>query len=245
MAAADFTILSAILAAVLFLGMFSWFVLRRAPERRGVVVLSWAGAALIMAATALLGNSGVLSDFSTMPPRFFGLVLFVFLVPILLMRSAWGRLAVAAIPVWALIAFQSFRVLPELLLHLSYTEGLAPQQMTFHGLNFDILTAVAAPFFALLATRPGWQKRAGWAFSAVGIGLLVNILTIAMLSTPVFDAFDTTPANTFVATFPFIWLPAVHVLLAVLAHLLLVAKLLAQEQPANHPQLEPNGSPAG
>jgi hypothetical protein len=57
-----------------------------------------------------------------------------------------------------------------------------------------------------------------WAFNLLGLGLLTTIVTIAVLSMPTpFRAFDG-PPTVFVATVPFVWLPTVMVMAALLGH---------------------------
>ncbi len=59
----------------------------------------------------------------------------------------------------------------------------------------------------------------------LGLGLLTTIVTIAILSMPTpFRQFDG-PPNYFVATVPFVWLPTVMVMAALLGHLLLFGRL--------------------
>ena len=60
--------------------------------------------------------------------------------------------------------------------------------------------------------------------------LLINIVTIALLSAPVpFRVFMNEPANTIVTTFPFIWLPALLVPLAYGLHILSVVQIRGME----------------
>lgn len=111
-----------------------------------------------------------------------------------------------------LINLQVFRVFVELLLWVSFAENLIPVQMTFEGRNFDILSGLTAPFAAMFLSRSKWSL-AIW--NVMCLGLLVNILTVAILSMPgPLRMFFNAPANTVVATFPFILLPGMLVPLA-------------------------------
>ena len=58
---------------------------------------------------------------------------------------------------------------------------------------------------------------------------LFSKVVVALLATPMVHAFGTEPAhlNTWVAYFPFVWLPAGLVSAAVLGHVLLWRRLLA------------------
>jgi hypothetical protein len=66
------------------------------------------------------------------------------------------------------------------------------------------------------------------AWNALGTVLLVTILVIAVASLPTFGLFGRKPEqlNTWVAYFPYVWLPAGLVSGAVLGHVLLWRRLL-------------------
>ena len=161
-------------------------------------------------------------------PTFLFIPLFIVASLVVFSKSQLCREMIEDIPFWFLIGFQSFRVLPETMLHLSYTEGLAPIQMTWHGLNFDIVSAIVGGLGAIVVLiKPQWTRVIAWLTSIVGISLLLTIVTIAILSAPLpFRVFMNEPANIFVTQFPYIYLPGIHVLLAGVFHLLLIKKLL-------------------
>ena len=90
------------------------------------------------------------------------------------------------------------------------------------GRNFDIVTGVLAAALALWL-RAGHRTR--WlvvAWNIVGLALLVNIVTVAILSTPApIRYFMNEPANRLPSTFPYVWLPTFLVQAALFGHLLL------------------------
>ena len=142
------------------------------------------------------------------------------------MRS---RTLLANAPLWLLIAFHAFRLPLELVMHRAASEGVMPPQMTFTGLNFDIATGATALLLAPLAAR-GWAPRwLLWCWNSLGTLLLLNILAVAVASLPAFAAFGGDPSrlNTWIAYFPFVWLPAGLVSAAVLGHVLLWRRLLS------------------
>jgi hypothetical protein len=96
-------------------------------------------------------------------------------------------------------------------------------------LNYDVLTGLTAPFIALyLARNPGRKKTVGVVWNILGLLLLLNIVTIALLSAPSpFRIFMNEPANTIVAYWPFIWLPGFVVPVAFLLHVFSLKQLLA------------------
>ena len=83
-----------------------------------------------------------------------------------------------------LVGYQVFRVPLEWVLHELYSEGVIPVQMTYAGRNFDVVTGVLAAALGLWL----WAgHRTVWlvvAWNIMGLALLVNIVTIAILSTP-------------------------------------------------------------
>jgi NADH:ubiquinone oxidoreductase subunit 6 (subunit J) len=68
------------------------------------------------------------------------------------------------------------------------------------------------------------------AWNALGIGLLAGIVVIAVASTPALHAFGREPSalNTFVAYVPFVWLPSVLVVGAIVGHIAITRRLLAR-----------------
>ena len=134
---------------------------------------------------SILSLSGSLSNFSSIPPPMTVVLVVPMAVFVLLMfnRSFSGYLQ--SIASWKIILLQSFRVPVELLLYHQYKEGITPVQMTFEGGNLDILTGLLAPFAAYLVyKKPRYFRHAGMLFNIIGLVLLVNIVTTAVLSFP-------------------------------------------------------------
>jgi hypothetical protein len=103
-----------------------------------------------------------------------------------------------------------------------------PVQMSYSGLNFDIVTGITALIVgALLATgRTGVRTARAW--NVMGTLLLVNIILIAGLSTPTpWRVFREGPANVWIATEPYVWLPTVMVAFAILGHIVIYRRLRA------------------
>lgn len=188
--------------------------------------LRWTGIAVCIIAawlgvSTLLAESGILRQFNRTPPPFvlfaFG---FTFATTVLALSPLGTRLVKDTGIAW-LMAFQAFRIPVELWLHRLYQEGVVPVQMTYSGRNFDIVSGIlglALGLWAMKAEPPRW---AIWLFNLVGLGLLINIVTIAILSAPTpLRQFFNEPANTFVAYWPHVWLPAFLVQAAWFGHLL-------------------------
>ena len=179
-----------------------------------MAVLAW------LLITAIVAASGVLRRFDATPPPFALLALAVGVVGIAVPCSSLGTLLVRGLPLWALVGVQVFRFPLELLMHRAYVEGLMPVQMSYSGQNYDIVSGITAGALALWLGRgraPRWVV-ATW--SVLGFLLLVNIVTVAVVSTPLFRWFGSERLNTFVTYPPFVWLPAVLVVGALIGHIL-------------------------
>lgn len=195
-------------------------------DESGTEKLYWVGiagliVALWLGTSALIANSGILLEFTHRPPPFvlmaFG---FTAATAILALSPVGGRL-VKGVNIGWLIGFQAFRIPVELWLHRLYQEGVVPVQMTYSGRNFDIISGLLGLALGLWALKSQPSRWAIWLYNVVGLVLLVNIVTIAILSTPTsLRQFFNEPANTFVAHWPFVWLPAFLVQAAWFGHLL-------------------------
>ncbi|HYO77117.1 MAG TPA: hypothetical protein VE010_11695 [Thermoanaerobaculia bacterium] len=176
--------------------------------RAAVLLGVWLALTAIIAARGLVG-------FDSMPPR---MLVLAFASNI---AAVYVGLKIDA-PLRALIALQAFRLPLELLMHRAYEEGVMPVQMSYSGLNFDIVTGTLAIVVAFFAHRRGVVL----AWNILGTLLLVNIVTIAMLSTPIpLRVFHNEPANVWIARPPFVWLPAFFVPVAVAGHVAIFRKL--------------------
>ena len=197
-------------------------VRQRRTVRVGAAVLAW------LLLTALAAGSGLLRRFEAIPPPFAGLALAVTVVGIAVPCSPLGTRLVRGLPLWVLVGSQVFRFPLELLMHRAYVEGVMPVQMSYSGRNYDILTGISAGLLGWWLARGRVPHRVVVAWNGLGFVLLVNIVTVALLSTPVFRWFGDDRLNTFVAYLPFVWLPAVLVTAALMGHILVWRKLTAE-----------------
>jgi len=170
---------------------------------------------------AALASQGALDRYDPLPAPALILVGVLTLGTVGLALSPFGARLAAGIPLAGLVGFQAFRVPLEWLLHELYGEGRLPVQMTYAGRNFDIVSGLLAAALAYGLWKGG---RAGWlvvAWNLLGMALLVNIVTIAVLSTPVpFRYFLNEPPNLLPSTFPFVWIPTFLVQAALFGHIL-------------------------
>jgi hypothetical protein len=138
----------------------------------------------------------------------------------------------------ALVGLHAFRFPLELVMHQAAAEGVMPVHMSFEGLNFDVLTGLSAIPVAILAASGRAPRVLLIAWNALGTTLLLAIMTIAMVSSPILRLFGSEPhqVNTWVGHFPFVYLPTVLVLAALVGHVTLWRKLFGREARAAPPR---------
>ncbi len=210
-----------------------WIVLVRKvapPDERS----RWTVRALLIA-SAWLGLhtgivlSGVLEGNRMPPPLVF------YLGPTMLLGVALAssRLAarLATLPLGLLVGLQAFRLPLELILHELHGSGDLPIQMTWNGLNFDVVTGIAATILGLVALRrelPTWLAAA---FNLLGLALLVIVVGIAIASAPTpLRQFTEGPPLLLPFHVPFHWIVSVHAWTALVGHLILARALFARRR---------------
>jgi hypothetical protein len=207
-------VVAAIAAALLRAGVRSSAV--------GVGVAAWLALAAFANGSGLLERSvGPVPGVTIFLVGSLGVALAVSLSPI-------GGAIARTTPIWALVLFQAFRLPLELVLHAWASAGTIPPQMTWTGENLDVITGLLAPLAALAAYR-GRMLGAAVAFDAIGGALLLNVLRVALLSTPgpFFSYADAVPL--FLAFhFPTGWIVPVCVGGALAGHVVLTRAVLAQ-----------------
>jgi hypothetical protein len=170
---------------------------------------------------AALAASGFYINTSVLPPRplIFGVL------PTLLLIAAYflffRRSFIEKLPLSLLTLLHVVRIPVELVLAWLAAAGTVPEIMTFHGRNFDIVSGILAPIVYYFAGREGRVNRTVLiAYNILGLLLLANIVTIAVLSlqTP-FQQFGLDQPNRAVLHLPYIWLPTIVVPAVLFAHL--------------------------
>jgi len=194
---------------------------RRALIITAVLLFGW----LIL--TSVIAFRGTLLDFTSTPPKILIVVVPAALAVIYISTSARVNEMIKVIPSGWLVYIQSFRVLMEIFLWLLFLENIIPRQMTFEGLNYDVLVGLSAPFIAYYAlTEKKWPRIVAVLWNIAGLLLVTNIFIIALLSTPSpLRQFFNEPSNTIIAYFPFVWIPAFIVPFAYLMHVLSIKQI--------------------
>ena len=180
-----------------------------------------------MAITWVLAGSGMLREWERTPPPFAFLVIAIVALGLVIAFSRLGTRIATAVPLWILVLVQGFRLPLELAMHGMYTRGIMPVQMTYTGLNFDIVTGALAIVVGILAAVGVVGRGVIAAWNVLGLALLINVMTVAILATPRFRYFGPDNVNVWVTYPPFVWLPAVMVLAALAGHLVIFRALLA------------------
>jgi hypothetical protein len=220
------------LAALLVIGVH--VAGRRLGESPGAThlwtTLTVIGAIAWLGATWAAAETGHLSRLDLRPPPFLALPVAIAVLGALMAFTRFGTRLVDGLPLAALIGMQAFRFPLELLMHRAYSEGVMPYQMSYSGWNFDIVTGLTALPVAWAIHRGAGGRSLAVAWNALGALLLLNIVVIAVVSTPIIAMFGPALLNTFVMFPPFVWLPAVMVLMAFTGHLL-VARALLRARP--------------
>ena len=182
------------------------------------------GALIWMGVTLALADRGTFLNWDSTPPPFALLVVAIIALGVAIAFSpVGGRLA--HLPLWTLVAAQAFRLPLEIAMHALVARGIMPVQMSYSGRNLDIVTGITAVIVAALV-KAGYDGR--WlvaAWNVLGLALLINVVSVAIASTPRFRYFGDANVVTFVTYAPFVWLPAVMVAAALAGHLVIFRAL--------------------
>lgn len=195
----------------------------RADARRRAT-LAGALAAAWMAVTGGAAAAGAL-HFEA-PPTMLVVLFASAVLAVAVGMSPIGKSIAVGLPLAALVGYQGYRVIVELLLHRAYSEGLIPVQMTYSGRNFDIVTGILAlALGAWLATgRRSLALVAAW--NTLGLALLLNIVSIVVLSAPTpFRRYMNEPSSAWITHAPWVWLPTVLAAGALFGHVVVYRRL--------------------
>lgn len=188
-----------------------------------LIIITW------LLVQMILGLNGFYLLTDTFPPRFILLALPAILFIIVLFLLPKGRTFIDTLDTKTLIILHIVRIPVELTLYWLFIYEAVPQVMTFEGRNFDIFAGITAPvvyYFGYIKNSLSRSFLITW--NLVCLGLLFNIVTIAILSLPTpFQQFGFEQPNMAVFHFPFVWLPACVVPLVLFAHLATLRKLIS------------------
>jgi hypothetical protein len=182
--------------------------------------------ALWLGGQALLVASGRMTSLPLNGlPFFFGPILVVWVG---LALSPVGRCLATTVPLAALVVFQAFRLPLELVLHSWVAQGTIPQTMTWLGQNWDIISGGTALVCAPLASRFRVAARLA---NIVGFALLLNVMRVAILSSPVPFGWGVQPPLLLAFHLPYALIGPVCVGGALFGHLVLTRALWQTPSP--------------
>lgn len=117
------------------------------------------------------------------------------------------------------------RIPIEFILYYNYKEKLIPKIMTFEGLNFDLFFAITTFLIYFNLTRNIIQKKIILFWNIIGLIFVLNIVIIAILSTPTpIQRFGLNQPNLMIFNFPYILLPSFIVPLVIYCHIIAIFK---------------------
>jgi hypothetical protein len=204
----------------------SWDERRKKRYIAGWIIglLVWGGFVSIWSFT------GRMSAFENFPLNFFPVLVPPLLIILVITFTRATRDVLQHIPAENIVRLQSFRFFVEVLLWMLFIQNLMPVQMSFEGRNLDILSGVTAPVIAYLVSKRKLSRSGLIIWNVICLLLLINIVTIAILSTPTpLRMFFNEPANTIVTYFPISWLPAFLVPLAYTLHFFSLRQVLSEK----------------
>lgn len=230
-------VLSIIVPLLLMQGLGKVLIAKGLGESESKAIVRKTSLGIFIWAALISGVSitGFFTDF-TPPPRLFIVIATIFIGSFILTFSKGITELLRFVPPSWLLHIQFFRVPVEIMLWILFLEGIAPEQMTFEGRNWDILVGITGPIFGYFCfKKDGWGRKVAIIWNITGLLILGNILVIAVLSMPTpFRVFMNEPANTMVATFPMILLPAILVTTAILMHFFSLRQLTIHKNMFNN-----------
>ncbi len=218
-----FVLLTFILLAVTVLAVRKISEERKIAMKTFIIIFFW------LSFLKIISGMNFMHNYSSMPPRLMIAPLGCFIAIIVLAASKKFSGFLKNVPMHWLIYIQSFRIVMEVVLYQLAQHGIIHERMTFAGSNFDILTGITAIPMGYLVQRNKISKNGLLAWNIFGIVLLLNIVSIALLSTPYpFSIFKDAPVNTIVFYFPFIWLPGFVAPFALAMHVFSIKKAVGE-----------------
>jgi hypothetical protein len=177
--------------------------------------------------TLLALNGFYLSASQGVPTFFFLIIPPLFVIAILFLVTS-GRNYIDQLDIKMLTLIHIIRVPVELVLYGLFVNNLVPKAMTFEGRNLDILAGLSAPlvyYWGFVKNRISYRFILIW--HVICLGLLLNIVIIAILSLPLpFRHFGQDLSEMALLYFPFVWLPCCIVPIILFSHLASIRQLM-------------------
>lgn len=168
--------------------------------------------------------TGFFINTNTIPPRF----LIVLIGNIVFIAFLYTRLKAVALDYRYAMLVHALRVPVEITLYFLYLRKQVPEIMTFNGLNFDIIIGISALIYFILSQlfKVNLGKNALLIWNIIGLLFLMNIVVIAILSSPLpIQQLSFEQPNIAVLSFPYILLPTFIVPIVILTHIISIKQL--------------------
>jgi hypothetical protein len=180
-----------------------------------IIIFLW------MLVQLFIGLTNFYLNTTALPPRFALLIVPPLLFIIVLFVTQKGRVFMESLDTKKLTILHTIRIPVEIVLYYLFIAKVIPQEMTFEGRNFDIIAGITAPVIYYFGyVKNSLSKAVLIAWNIICLGLLLNIVVVAILSTATpFQYFGFTQPNIAIAYFPFNWLASVIVPLVLFSHL--------------------------
>lgn len=214
--------LSVMMMLITVLTVFIFYTAANRSKTVLFILAAW------MVIQTVISVPGFYTVTTTLPPRFALTIVppFVFIVFLFVTRK--GQEFITSLNIKSLTLLHTVRIPVEIVLLGLFINKTIPGIMTFEGRNFDILSGLSAPvIYYFMFVRRKLPATLFLLWNIVCIGLLVNIVVIAILSAPFpFQQLAFEQPNIAVLYFPFVWLPAVIVPLVLLSHLVSIYQVI-------------------
>jgi len=187
-----------------------------------LISLAW------LALQAIIASTGFYTVTDSLPPRLLLALIPGIIFTIIVFSNKNGRQWLDTMELNHLTLIHLVRIPVEFILLWLSIYHFIPEIMTFEGRNFDILSGISAAliwYFGFYKNRLNKSVLLFW--NLICLGLLINIVTIAILSAPYpFQKLGIDQPNIAVFYFPFIWLPAYVVPVVLFSHFAAIRKLI-------------------
>ena len=214
--------ISVIFVITTFITVFLFWKLSDNSRPVFLISLAW------LALQGIIASSGFYTVTDSMPPRLLFALAPGLVFILIIFASKKGKQWVDQMELSNLTLIHLVRIPVEFMLLWLSIYQFIPEIMTFEGRNFDILSGISAAliwYFGFYKNKLNKNLLLLW--NLVCLGLLFNILIIAILSAPYpFQKFGIGQPNIAVFYFPFIWLPAYVVPVVLFSHLAAIRKLV-------------------
>ncbi len=180
-----------------------------------------------------LAVKGYFLDTTSLPPPQAVMIAPPVLLLIGLLLTSMGRSFLKRLNLKLLTLLHLVRVPVEIMLWMLFMQKLIPVDLTFEGVNFDIVMGLSAPVVVyFFFVKKKMSKTALVAWNILSIVLLLNVVVRGILSVPSpFQAIGFDQPNIAMLRFPFNFLPALIVPLVLYSSVAALLQLKSKSVP--------------